>query len=73
VDLMLVIGGKNSANTKRLFELCCNKTITYMIETVKEINPVWLEGKYTIGVTSGTSTPDLSINEVINKLESLSC
>jgi 4-hydroxy-3-methylbut-2-enyl diphosphate reductase len=72
VDLMLVIGGKPSANTRRLFELCFNKTETYMIETADEIDPLWLRGKNIIGVTSGTSTSDLSIKGVIERLESLS-
>ena len=72
VDLMLVIGGKSSANTRRLFELCAVKTETHMIEKSEEIDPLWLNGKQTVGITSGTSTADFSISEVIKRLEELS-
>ncbi len=71
VDLMLVIGGKSSANTRRLLELCSTKIVTHMIENAEEIDPLWLKGKNIIGVTSGTSTADSSIREVIKRLESL--
>ena len=72
VDLMLVIGGKSSANTRRLLELCSTNIETHMIETAVEIDPIWLQGKNTIGITSGTSTADSSIKEVIERLEALS-
>jgi 4-hydroxy-3-methylbut-2-enyl diphosphate reductase len=72
VDLMLVIGGKSSANTRRLLELCSTHIETHMIETAPEIDPIWLQGKNTIGITSGTSTSDSSIKEVIERLEALS-
>ncbi len=71
VDIMLVIGGKSSANTRRLFELCSKNTETHMIETAGEIDPIWLKGKNKIGVTSGTSTADTSIKEVITRLKAL--
>lgn len=68
-DLMLVIGGGNSANTTRLFHLCLSKNKeTYHIETRSEINPDWLRGKKRIGVTSGTSTPPWIIQEVMEYL-----
>jgi 4-hydroxy-3-methylbut-2-en-1-yl diphosphate reductase len=72
VDLMLVIGGKSSANTRRLLELCSARTETHMIENAEEVDPLWLKGKNKIGITSGTSTPDFSIDEVIKRLEKLS-
>jgi 4-hydroxy-3-methylbut-2-enyl diphosphate reductase len=72
VDMMLVIGGKSSANTRRLLELCSVRTETHMIEKSEEIDPLWLKGKLTIGITSGTSTADFSISEVIKRLEELS-
>jgi len=71
VDLMLVIGGKGSANTNRLAELCSAVTETYLIETAAEIEPAWFEGKQTIGVTSGASTAEATIDEVLARLESL--
>jgi len=71
VDLMLVIGSHNSANTRRLAELCSKASTTYLIETADEIKPAWLQGKSNIGITAGASTSEQTIDEVINKLEAL--
>ena len=71
VDLMLVIGGKGSANTNRLVELCSAVTETHLIETVAEIDPSWFEGKQTIGVTSGASTAETTIDEILARLKAL--
>jgi 4-hydroxy-3-methylbut-2-enyl diphosphate reductase len=71
VDLMLVIGGHNSANTNRLVELCSTATKAYLVETAEEIRPSWLHGKHHIGVTSGASTAEQTINEVLARLEAL--
>jgi len=72
VDLMLVIGGHNSANTNRLAELCSTVTKTYLVETVAEIQPSWLQGQHHIGITAGASTDEQTINEVLMKLEAMS-
>ncbi len=65
VDLMLVVGDKMSANTKRLTELCrATGTETHQIETAEEIDVVWLKGKKKIGLTAGASTPEWVIEEV---------
>jgi len=71
VDLMLVIGGHSSANTNRLAELCSTATKTYLVETAEEISPAWFQGKNHIGITSGASTAEQTIDEVITKLEAL--
>ncbi|MBR1419710.1 MAG: 4-hydroxy-3-methylbut-2-enyl diphosphate reductase [Selenomonadaceae bacterium] len=63
VDLMLVIGGKNSANTSRLASLCAQKVQTYHVETAAEIDPNWFKGAKKIGITAGASTPDWVIEE----------
>jgi 4-hydroxy-3-methylbut-2-enyl diphosphate reductase len=68
VGLMLVIGGHNSANTNRLAQLCSEVTKTYLIETAEEIQTSWLQGQGNIGITSGASTADETINEVIARL-----
>jgi 4-hydroxy-3-methylbut-2-enyl diphosphate reductase len=69
VDLMLVVGGRNSANTTRLFTICQEEGVSARhLETVEEINPAWFHGVNSVGVTAGTSTPDWIINEVIAKL-----
>jgi len=69
VDLMLVIGSHTSANTKHIAELCSITTKTYLIETADEIQPSWLENNLRIGVTSGASTAEETISEVLAKLE----
>jgi 4-hydroxy-3-methylbut-2-enyl diphosphate reductase len=71
VDLMLVIGGRGSANTNRLAELCSALTETHLIETAEEIKPSWFKGKERIGVTSGASTAEQTIDEVLARLEGL--
>jgi 4-hydroxy-3-methylbut-2-enyl diphosphate reductase len=68
-DLMLVVGSRGSANTKRLAELCSALVETHHIETAQEIDPKWLSGKVErIGITAGASTPDEVIDEVISRL-----
>jgi 4-hydroxy-3-methylbut-2-enyl diphosphate reductase len=71
VELMLVIGGKGSANTNRLAELCSAVTETHLIETAADIDPAWFEGKQKIGVTSGASTAQATIDEVLARLNEL--
>ncbi len=69
-DLMLIMGGKNSANTSRLAELCRQiGTETHHIETAAELLPEWLEGKSLVGVSTGTSTPHWVIDRLIRKLK----
>jgi len=70
-DLMIVVGGHNSANTQRLAEVCSPLVETHLIETAAEIKKEWLANKRRIGVTAGASTPDEAIEEVVLKLESL--
>ncbi len=71
VDLMLVIGGHTSANTNHLVELCSTATKTYLVETAEEIQLSWLRGLCHIGITSGASTDEQTINEVLARLEAL--
>lgn len=68
VDLMLVVGGRHSANTNRLAELCAEVTETHIVETAEEIIPSWLRGKNRIGITAGASTDEQTVNEVWRKL-----
>jgi 4-hydroxy-3-methylbut-2-enyl diphosphate reductase len=71
VDLMLVVGSHNSANTIRLAELCSTATETYLVETAADIEPAWLQGRDYIGVTAGASTGEPTINEVMQRLADL--
>lgn len=71
VELMLVNGSRTSANTKHLVELCATATKTYLIETAEEIQPAWFQDCRHVGVTSGASTPEETINEVLAKLKTI--
>ncbi len=69
-DLMIVVGGRNSANTTRLFEFCkMSGRETYHIETADEIEEEWLRDKKRVGVTAGASTPDWVIDAVLERLK----
>jgi 4-hydroxy-3-methylbut-2-enyl diphosphate reductase len=70
-DLMLVVGGRSSANTNRIAELCAKVTETRLIETADDIRPAWLKGKKHIGATSGASTSEDTVDEVIKRLEEM--
>jgi len=72
VDMMLVIGGHSSANTRHLVELCATAAKTYTVETADEIQLSWLQGQHRIGITAGASTDEQTINEVLSRLKSLS-
>ncbi|MGM9540277.1 4-hydroxy-3-methylbut-2-enyl diphosphate reductase, partial [Anaerovibrio sp.] len=58
VELMIVVGGKNSANTTKLAQLCSEKCKTYHIETAEEVCDEWFATIKKIGITAGASTPD---------------
>ncbi len=69
VEMVIVVGGRKSANTQRLRQLCADQGVAaYHIETAVEIDPDWLEGIEVIGITAGASTPDWSIEEVARAL-----
>ncbi|MEO0225395.1 MAG: 4-hydroxy-3-methylbut-2-enyl diphosphate reductase [candidate division WOR-3 bacterium] len=69
VDLVIVVGGKNSANTTNLANLCGKIKKTYHIERAGEIKRQWLKGVKKIGVAAGTSTPQWVIDEVVKRLK----
>ncbi len=69
VDAMIVVGGRNSANTTRLAELCKEKCRTFHIETAEELSPGQLIQYKKIGITAGASTPDRIIREVYEKCQ----
>ena len=72
-DAMVVVGGKNSGNTRRLFLVCrerCDNT--HHIETPGELDPTWFAGAGSIGVTAGASTPADQVAGVVERLEEIS-
>lgn len=69
VDAMLVLGGKNSANTSKLAQICRATGIpVYWIETAEELDPAWFAGLRTVGITAGASTPGWIIEEVHRRM-----
>lgn len=67
-DLMIVVGGKDSANTGKLAEICSRMVPTCHIEEASQLEPEMLQGAGVIGVTAGASTPDWIIEEVIKRM-----
>ena len=69
-DIMIVIGGKNSANTLMLAKLCSECSVTKHIETADELEQEWFKKKkICIGITAGASTPDSIITDIYNKIK----
>lgn len=72
VDVMVIVGGKNSANTTQLAKLCKAMPIrSYHVETSGELKKEWFDGVEKIGITAGASTPDWIIKEVEAKIEDM--
>ena len=70
VDIMIVIGGKNSSNTKQLHSICLeNCKDSFLIENTSELENSWFENKKLCGITAGASTPDWIIQQVVNQIE----
>lgn len=72
VDCMIVIGGYNSANTKRLAEICREiQPNTYHVETEQQLDVTWFRGIERVGVTAGASTPKWLIDGVMQQIKEL--
>jgi len=64
-DVVVVVGGRNSSNTKKLWKICHElQPDTHLVETMEEINPAWFVGKRKIGVTGGASTPQDYVDRI---------
>ncbi len=71
-DLVLVVGSPNSSNSNRLRELAEREGVTaYLIDGADEIDPAWVIGKRSIGVTAGASAPDVLVQGVLARLDAL--
>ena len=71
-DVMVVAGGKNSANTTQLATLCLSMAVpTYHIETSSEIKEEWFRGVNNVGITAGASTPDWIIKEIEERIRAI--
>ena len=72
VDAMVVIGGRNSSNTTRLYEICAEHCArAYHVESAEEIDPSWFDECRVVGVSAGASTPDNQIDSVVEYLSEL--
>ncbi|MDE5816657.1 MAG: 4-hydroxy-3-methylbut-2-enyl diphosphate reductase, partial [Helicobacter sp.] len=70
--IMIVVGGKNSSNTKQLLSICkehCDDS--YLIEDEHELEMQWFKNKKVCGVSAGASTPDWIINNVVNQIKAI--
>ncbi len=71
-DVMIIIGGKNSSNTKELYNISkTNCLSSYHIENEKELDKKWFLNKNLCGISAGASTPDWIINSVISKIKEI--
>lgn len=69
-DLILIVGSKTSSNSNRLCEIAKNKNLAgYLIDSVDDIDPAWLENKKHIGLSAGASAPELLVQNVIEFLK----
>jgi 4-hydroxy-3-methylbut-2-enyl diphosphate reductase len=68
VDLVLVVGGRHSANTRHLHEICAETRPAHLVQGAADVDSAWLEGVRCVGITAGASTPDYVIAEVEARL-----
>ncbi len=72
VDAVVVVGGKNSANTRHLAEICrAIQPRTWHVETEDELEPSWFQGCRVVGISAGASTPDWVVEGVAARLSTL--
>ena len=71
-DIVIVIGGKNSSNSKELYAKCKELGVeSHFIQSWQQLQKEWFKGKEKIGVTAGASTPDYLINEVVERIKGI--
>lgn len=67
VDVLLVVGAKNSSNSSRLMELGLEQGIpSHLIDTVNDLQPEWFDGHEVVGISSGASAPEVLVQEVVD-------
>lgn len=72
VEVIIVVGGKNSANTTQLANLCASFPVnTYHVETADELKKEWFNGVSRVGITAGASTPDWIIRDIKERIEEI--
>jgi 4-hydroxy-3-methylbut-2-enyl diphosphate reductase len=68
-DIMIIIGGKNSSNTKQLYNIASEFCESYLIENENDINPEWFKNKKLCGISAGASTPEWLVEKIISKIK----
>jgi 4-hydroxy-3-methylbut-2-enyl diphosphate reductase len=69
-DVLLVVGSRNSSNSRRLVEVCENEGVpSYLLDDASEVNPSWLENIQTVAVTAGASAPENLVQDLIRCLQ----
>jgi 4-hydroxy-3-methylbut-2-enyl diphosphate reductase len=71
VDVIIVIGGTKSANTKHLWEICRERKPSYLVQGADDVEPEWFTRASVVGLTAGSSTPDYVIDEVEQAISAL--
>ncbi|HEY0142537.1 MAG TPA: 4-hydroxy-3-methylbut-2-enyl diphosphate reductase [Thermoanaerobaculia bacterium] len=71
IDLIVVIGGKKSANTKHLWDICKESKPAYLVQGADDLDTAWFSGANVVGLTAGSSTPDYVIDEVEQAIASI--
>jgi len=72
VDVVLVIGAPNSSNSNRLREIAAECGVpAYLIEDASALDPAWLDGAESVGITAGASAPDALVEELVNRLREM--
>lgn len=72
MDLLIVVGSRNSSNAARLVEVAQLRGVSgFLIDSPADLNPDWLDGVETVGVTGGASTPDAVVQQVVARLKEL--
>ncbi|AZV46596.1 4-hydroxy-3-methylbut-2-enyl diphosphate reductase [Nautilia sp. PV-1] len=70
-DIMIIIGGKNSSNTKQLYNIAKEFCEAYLVESEEELNKEWFKGKKHCGISAGASTPEWLVEKIISKIKEL--
>lgn len=71
VDIMIIIGGKNSSNTKQLYNIAKEYCDTYLVESEKELKKEWFLEKKLCGISAGASTPEWLVENIISRIKEM--
>jgi len=71
VDVMVIIGGKNSSNTKQLYNIAKEYSTAYLVESEEELKKEWFEGKSHCGISAGASTPEWLVEKIISRIKEI--